>query len=208
MLGESLYLGGQVFAYAAMILGGFVFGVAAIISSLFPGGGGAGSHNPAQEAYEAKRKAEDDKTRAAEDDRQRQEEDGYWAAHEKDRQQLNASVIHPIDAGYDASLEDEQRVKELNSSIRAVENGTEAKENLVKMRDELSAHRAKLKRREEERSSKYSAYMKRWHEGQSLLDEAHRADKHGKYREADDLFRRSADAFRDSDRMYAEYLSS
>ena len=197
-ISEQLYMAAQAFSLIAMLFGGFVFGLATLCMSLFPG---SNTSSPEQAEYEARRQAEDLR-------KKKQEDDDYWASYEADRQGLNDLVSEPLDISDHDMLEDHQRTTELNGALNAVVNGTESKETVLKMRDELYNHRMQLVQRDALRGQRHAAYMNKSREGDDLNARGDQERRQGNDAEAAKYYARADAAFRESDALYSDYRTT
>jgi hypothetical protein len=142
----------QVIAFVAMILGGFCAGVAVLMMSIFP-----------SSTHEQKPQADPKPTRDEHNDHgesgRRNDEHSFWNEYDKHTDEINDIGKKPVWDVHDDVMKDDQLVKELNSTMRAVEQGDEDPRKLKALQDEVYKNRQDKNRKDAKRDMLHGKFL-------------------------------------------------
>jgi hypothetical protein len=158
------------------------------------------------EEFQAKKKTVED-ARQREFDRQRDADD-QMDKYNKTIHNINHALPHNeiIESGIDM-LVDDQKVKELNSTLKAVEDGKEDPRKLQKIADDLLSQRKEKGQKDSRRSELHGKMREKEWKAKQLAADADRKAREGKNDEAYSLAAKADAAWRDANAAYSEYLS-
>jgi hypothetical protein len=158
-----------------------------------------------EEFHKRKRSVEDARQR---DFEQLKEEQEKVDKYNNTVHNINISLPHneALDVGIDI-LVDDQKIKELNGTAKAVEDGKEDPRKLQKMADDLLAQRREKAQKDARRNELEAQARDREWKAKQLAADADRKAREAKYEEARDLAIKADAAWREAKGFYNEHQS-
>jgi hypothetical protein len=158
-----------------------------------------------EEFHKRKRSVEDARQR---DHEQLKEEQEKVDKYNKTVHNINISLPHneALDVGIDV-LVDDQKVKALNGTAKAVEDGKEDPKKLQQMADDLLSQRREKAQKDARRNELDAKARENEWKAKQLAADADRKAREAKYDEARDLAAKADAAWREAKGAYGEYNS-
>jgi len=231
---EYSYIAGRGLLLVAEMVGIFIIGCVMLIVTVFPHV--IKPKTPEEREAEALRQAAKDaeftrdkedqldwqddqheefhtRKRAIEEARQREFEkqkdvDDQMDKYNETIHKVNHALPHNeiIPTGIDM-LVDDQKVKEINGTLKAVEEGKEDPRKLQKLADDLLSQRKEKGQKDARRSELHGKMREKEWKAKQLAADADRKAREGKYDDAHDLAKKADAAWREANAAYSEYLS-
>lgn len=234
LLREYAYVIGQIALMVAAFLGVAVYGTAMFFATIFPesfrqGGGDSlerrrmeRERRTAERNIEKQQEHRDWEEQRDEQERSRRDrEDEYWRKHNRDVVELNDIGREKVLDVRSDVLEDDQRVSEINHTIRAVADRDDDPATLRKMREELRSAREDKNRKDSLRRLKLSESDGKRRKGAAKEGAGYEKEREGRekeksgdhdgarrcYSKAEALYREADGLYRESKALYQEFLA-
>jgi hypothetical protein len=189
----------QVIAFVAMILGGFCAGVAVLMMSIFPS-----STHEQRAQTDQKPSTRDDHNDHRESDR-RNNEHSFWNEYDKHSDEINDIGKNLVWDVHDDVMKDDQLVKELNSTMRAVEQGDEDPRKLKALQDEVYKNRQDKNRKDAKRDMLHGKFLDAQAKARNCFEMASIAQNSGDLDRADRLVSEGEAAWNQAKGIMADF---